>query len=97
MKKIALLMQLFIAAVLFSSTAFAHDSDWGRRGHDWGHHRGHHAWRQYYGHRGWGGGHRVVVNNYYQRPPAYYQPRSDYFPPQSHYNYGGRFNGNWPH
>lgn len=76
MKKIAYIIQLLAVTVLFTTSAFADDDDWGRRGHGRGHHREHHGWGHHgHGHHGWGGYPRQRVNNYYQQPQAdyYYQ------------------------
>ena len=90
MKKIAYLIQILAVTVLFSSPAFAHDRDWGRHGHGWGHH--HHE-----NHHGWGGYPGRQVNNYYpqpqanyyyQQPPAYYGSHQQYYRPQPQYNNG---------
>ena len=87
MKKIAYFIQLLLVTLLFSSTAVAHDRDWGRHGHGWGH-----------SHHGWGGYPRQRVGDYYPQPqanyyyqhqPEYYQPRPQYYPTRPQYNYGG--------
>lgn len=104
MKKIAYMIQLLAVTALFTTSAFADDDDWGRRGHG----REHHGWEHHYGHshHGWGGYPRQRVNNYYpqpqanyyyQQPPAYYQPRPQYHPPQPQYNNGGRYYDNRSH
>lgn len=92
MKKLLYLSQIAIAALLFSTSAFA-DGGWGGHGHHggWGHH-GHHGWGGHHGHHGWGG--RQQVNNYYyQQPPVYYAPPPPvyYAPPQPVYNGGGYY------
>jgi len=88
MKKL-LYFKLIIAALLFSSSAFA-DGGWGHHG-GWGGH-GHHGWGHHHG--GWGGyGYpRQQVNNYYPQPPVVYYQQPQYYPPQpQYYNRGGYY------
>lgn len=95
MKKIAYLIQILAVTVLFSSVAVAHDRNWGRHGHGWGHH----GWGHHHGHHGWHGYPRRQVNNYYPQPQAnyYYQQPPAYYQPRPQYNNGGRYYDNRSH
>jgi len=80
-----LLIQLTMAAMLYSSMIFAHD--WDRDEYDRGHHHHHHG-------HGWGHHHRngyypqQQINNYYPQPQVnnyYPEPPVNYYPPQPRY------------
>jgi hypothetical protein len=100
MKKLFYLAHITVVIMLFSSTIYADDDDWGRGGYGWGHHHHHH-------HR-WGqGGYypRQQINNYYPRPQVnyyyprpqvnnyYQQPPVNYYPPQLQYRGGYGYDG----
>lgn len=92
MKKLLYLIQLTAVAVLFSSSVFADDDDWGGYGHHgWGHHHGHHGWGGYPGQQVNNYYPQPQANYYYQQPQQYYQqPPVNYYPPQPQY-YGGGY------
>ena len=99
MKKKLFGIQIVVLAVLFSSTAFADDDDWGSRGYGYGGGYEHHGGRHHHGHHGWGGYPGQPVNNYYPQPQANYnyQPQQPYYPPQPQYNNGGGYYDNRSH
>jgi hypothetical protein len=84
MKKLLILIQLIVVAMLYSTSSYA---DWDDRGDGWGGHHHHHGhgWGH---HRGHGYYPQPQVNNYYPQPQVnnyYPQPQTNYYPPQPQY------------
>lgn len=82
MKKMLLLIQLTMAAMLYSSMSSAHD--WDHHGYGRGHHHNHHGhgWSHHNRH---GYYPRQQINNYYPQPQVnnyYPEPPVNYYPPQ---------------
>jgi hypothetical protein len=79
MKKIAYLLTIAAASMLFVTPVKADHHGWGRHHHHH-HHHGHHAW-------GGGYGYAPPPVNYYPQQ-QYYQPPAQYYPPQPAYQGG---------